>query len=130
MTGGEVGGVGGVGRVEGGPTSPTSLTDHFGAAILRTYSSCGDQIIDVTAERAHDILQWLRDTEGQEFNYLVDLTAVDYRDPERPLEVVYQLRSLHRKVDLRRVRQARTAAPFGKTISLRWSAASASSARW
>jgi NADH-quinone oxidoreductase subunit C len=26
---------------------------------------------------------------------------VDYRDPERPLEVVYQLRSLDRKADLR-----------------------------
>ena len=38
---------------------------------------------------------------GQEFNYLTDVTAVDYRDPERPLEVVYQLRSLGRKADLR-----------------------------
>ena len=38
---------------------------------------------------------------GQEYNYLTDVTAVDYRDPERPLEVVYQLRSLGRKADLR-----------------------------
>ncbi|MGQ0703828.1 MAG: NADH-quinone oxidoreductase subunit C [Gemmatimonadales bacterium] len=74
---------------------------QFGDDILRVWTSCGDSIIDVTAARAHDILQWLRDTPGQEFNYLVDVTAVDYRDPERPLEVVYQLRSLHRCVDLR-----------------------------
>jgi len=47
------------------------------------------------------VLAWLRDTPGQEFNYLTDVTAVDYRDPERPLEVVYQLRSLGRKADLR-----------------------------
>ena len=40
-------------------------------------------------------------TPGQEFDYLTDVTAVDYRDPERPLEVVYQLRSLARKADLR-----------------------------
>jgi NADH-quinone oxidoreductase subunit C len=32
---------------------------------------------------------------------LTDVTAVEYRDPERPLEVVYQLRSLGRKADLR-----------------------------
>jgi NADH-quinone oxidoreductase subunit C len=57
--------------------------------------------VDVDASRAHEVLSWLRDTPGQEFNYLVDVTAVDYRDPERPLEVVYQLRSLTRNVDLR-----------------------------
>lgn len=78
--------VGGVGEVGG---------------VLRVWQSCGDDIVDVDAKSAHDVLQWLRDTPGQEFNYLVDVTAVDYRDPERPLEVVYQLRSLHRAADLR-----------------------------
>ncbi len=53
------------------------------------------------ANRSHEILAWLKDTPGQEYNYLTDVTAVDYRDPERPLEVVYQLRSLGRKADLR-----------------------------
>lgn len=77
------------------------VTERFGSAVLRQYRSCGDLILEVTAEAAHGILQWLRDTPGQEFNYLVDLTAVDYRDPEHPLEVVYQLRSLGRKEDLR-----------------------------
>jgi NADH-quinone oxidoreductase subunit C len=47
------------------------------------------------------MLAWLKDTPGQEFNYLTDVTAVEYRDPERPLEVVYQLRSLPRRTDLR-----------------------------
>jgi NADH-quinone oxidoreductase subunit C len=47
------------------------------------------------------VLGWLKDTPGQDFNYLTDVTAVDYRDPERPLEVVYQLRSLERRADLR-----------------------------
>ena len=49
----------------------------------------------------HDVLVWLRDTPGQQFDYLTDVTAVEYRDPELPLEVVYQLRSLSRKADLR-----------------------------
>ncbi|HLG06890.1 MAG TPA: NADH-quinone oxidoreductase subunit C [Gemmatimonadales bacterium] len=69
--------------------------------VLRAWTSCGDEIIDVSPAAARGVLQWLRDTPGQEFNYLVDLTAVDYRDPERPLEVVYNLRSLHRRADLR-----------------------------
>ncbi len=46
-------------------------------------------------------MTWLRDDPGQKFDYLVDVTAVEYRDPEPPLEVVYNLRSIPRKVELR-----------------------------
>ena len=77
------------------------LRATFGDAILRHAVSCGDMIVWVDRERAHEILAWLKDPAGQDFDYLTDITAVDYRDPERPLEVVYQLRSLARKVDLR-----------------------------
>ena len=77
------------------------LRAEFGPAIERHLVSCGDTIVYLARERAHDILAWLKDTPGQEFNYLTDITAVEYRDPERPLEVVYQLRSLNRRVDLR-----------------------------
>ncbi|HXE58943.1 MAG TPA: NADH-quinone oxidoreductase subunit C [Gemmatimonadales bacterium] len=86
-----------------GELSPSvgALLKRFGSAILRHAVSCGDTIVYVARDRAHEILAWLRDAPGQEFNYLVDLTAVEYRDPELPLEVVYQLRSLHRRADLR-----------------------------
>ena len=82
-------------------SSAPALRAAFGAAVLRDRISCGDAIVWVAGARSHDILAWLRDTPGQEFNYLTDVTAVEYRDPERPLEVVYQLRSLPRKTDLR-----------------------------
>src|SRR5207245_3959520 len=36
-----------------------------------------------------------------EFDYLVDVTAVEFRDRERPIEVVYFLRSLTRRADIR-----------------------------
>ena len=81
--------------------SVAALRAAFGAAILRDQVLSGDTIVSVDPARAHDILAWLRDTPAQEFDYLTDITAVDYRDPERPLEVVYQLRSLNRKADLR-----------------------------
>jgi NADH-quinone oxidoreductase subunit C len=81
--------------------SADALARQFGPAILRAAVSCGDSIVWVDAARAHDVLAWLKTTPGQEFDYLTDVTAVDYRDPEWPLEVVYQLRSLARKVDLR-----------------------------
>jgi NADH-quinone oxidoreductase subunit C len=82
------------------PSVP-ALRSQFGPSVARHLVSSGQTVVYVSLDRSHDILAWLKDTPGQEFNYLTDITAVDYRDPERPLEVVYQLRSLGRKVDLR-----------------------------
>jgi NADH-quinone oxidoreductase subunit C len=81
--------------------SVATLRSEFGPAIDRHLVSTGQTIVYVQRERSHDVLAWLKDTPGEEYNYLTDVTAVDYRDPERPLEVVYQLRSLGRKADLR-----------------------------
>jgi NADH-quinone oxidoreductase subunit C len=77
------------------------LRAEFGHAIVRHMESCGDTIVYVERERVHDVLAWLKDAPGQQFDYLTDVTAVEYRDPERQLEVVWQLRSLARKADLR-----------------------------
>ena len=81
--------------------SVEALRGEFGSAFRRHVVSCGDTIVYVERERVHDVLAWLRDTPGQQFDYLTDVTAVEYRDPELQLEVVWQLRSLPRKADLR-----------------------------
>jgi NADH-quinone oxidoreductase subunit C len=81
--------------------SVAALRAEFGAAVTRHLVSCGDTIVYVDRDRAHDVLAWLKDTPGQQFDYLTDVTAVEYRDPERQLELVWQLRSLARKADLR-----------------------------
>ncbi len=81
--------------------SAGALRARFGASIERVTVSSGDTIVYVTRESAHDVLAWLKDTPDLEFDYLTDVTAVEYRDPELPLEVVYQLRSLRRREDLR-----------------------------
>lgn len=81
--------------------SVAALRARFGDAIVRDRVSCGDTIVWVAPRAAHEILAWLHDEPGQEFDYLTDLTAVEYRDGELPLEVVYQLRSLPRRADLR-----------------------------
>jgi NADH-quinone oxidoreductase subunit C len=81
--------------------SVAALRAQFGEAIRQHAVLCGDTIVHVAREQAHAVLRWLRDDPSQAFDYLTDLTAVEYRDPELPLEVVYQLRSLDRKADLR-----------------------------
>ena len=78
-----------------------ALRERFGDAVQQAVVSCGDSIVYVRRDAAFDALAWLRDTEGQGFDYLTDITAVEYRDPEVPLELVYQLRSLARRADLR-----------------------------
>ncbi len=81
--------------------SVAALRGRFGEAITRAVISCGDTIVYVAVERVHEVLAFLRDDPEQQFNYLTDITAVEYRDAGRPLEVVWQLRSLGRKADLR-----------------------------
>ena len=83
------------------PTVP-ALQATFGDAIGRVGGARdGLSVAVVAAGRLRDVMRWLKDTPEQRYNYLVDLTAVEYRDRERPLEVVYQLRALERKLDLR-----------------------------
>ena len=84
-----------------GADSAAALQARFGAAVTRVWESCGDTIVHVAGVRAHEILAWLRDAPDERYDYLVDVTAVEYRDRERPLEVVYQLRSLSRNAQLR-----------------------------
>ena len=81
--------------------SVEALRGRFGDAVERALVSCGDTIVYLRRDAAFDALAWLKDDSGQHFDYLTDVTAVDYRDPEMALEVVYQLRSLPRKADLR-----------------------------
>ena len=89
--------------MNGAPPHPSAaaLQSRFGPAIRRTHVSCGDTIVVVARERSHEILRWLQETPEEAYDYLVDVTAVEYRDRERPLEVVYQLWSLSRRVFLR-----------------------------
>lgn len=82
------------------PSVP-ALRQAFTDAVERAVVSCGDTIVYIHRDRVHDALAWLKTTPGQAFDYLTDVTAVEYRDPELPLEVVWQLRSLERKADLR-----------------------------
>ena len=77
------------------------MTSPVPGAIRTAVARDGETIVYVARERLLEAMRWLKDTPGQEFNYLVDVTAVEFRDRERPLEVVYFLRSLERRADIR-----------------------------
>jgi len=80
----------------GGPANPSAdaLRARFGGGIVRVEVIWGETSVYVDWARLFDIVQWLHDDPAQRYDYLSDVTAVEYRDPERPLEVVWHLRSL------------------------------------
>ena len=80
----------------GGPANPSAaaLGQRFGAAARRVDVVCGETTVYVDGSTLLDMVRWLHDDPGQRYDYLSDVTAVEYRDPERALQVVWHLRSL------------------------------------
>jgi NADH-quinone oxidoreductase subunit C len=54
----------------------------------------GETTVYVERDRLLEIVRWLHDDPSQRYDYLSDVTAVEYRDVELPIEVVWHLRSL------------------------------------
>jgi NADH-quinone oxidoreductase subunit C len=80
----------------GGDANPSAsaLAERFGAAIGRSHVMWGETTVWVGAQQIVAIVQWLRDDPTQQYDYLVDVTAVEHRDPGAPMEMVWHLRSL------------------------------------
>jgi NADH-quinone oxidoreductase subunit C len=75
-------------------TSAKALQDKFSSAVKRADVIWGETIVYVDPASAHEIIRWLHDDQSQQYDFLSDVTAVEYRDAEVPIEVVWQLRSL------------------------------------
>lgn len=89
---------------EGGlPPHPTveALRSRFAEAVGRHELVAGDEhIIYVDGARIGEILRWLRDDAEQAYDFLQDLTAVDYGDGVS-LQIVYQLWSMTHRRNIR-----------------------------
>jgi NADH-quinone oxidoreductase subunit C len=80
----------------GGSENPTAsaLTAQFKDAVRRVDVVWGETTIVVDPAKVLDIVKWLHDEPSQRYDFLCDVTAVEFRDAEVPLEVVWHLRSL------------------------------------
>ena len=80
----------------GGAANPSAdaLRARFQGGVTRVEVIWGETTVYVDRPRLFDIVQWLHDDPSQRYDYLSDVTAVEYRDPEQPIEVVWHLRSL------------------------------------
>ncbi|HSJ09253.1 MAG TPA: NADH-quinone oxidoreductase subunit C [Longimicrobiales bacterium] len=79
--------------------SVAAMRARFGDAVLHHTVMSGDEhVVYVAAERLHDVMAFLHNDDAERYDFLLDVTAVDYGGG-RPLEVVYQLWSLeHRRM--------------------------------
>jgi NADH-quinone oxidoreductase subunit C len=80
----------------GGPANPSAeaLRAQFGAAVRRVDVVWGETSVVVDGSRLEEIVRWLHDDPSQRYEFLADVTAVEFRDADQPLEVVWHLRSI------------------------------------
>ena len=81
------------------------IGDAHEGAILGTYHEHGQACLIVNPEQIRDILAWLRDTPGQEYDFLASVHGVDYLPAEPRFGVHYELLNRSR-VERLRVRAA------------------------
>ena len=74
--------------------SGKALQDKFSSSIKRVDVIWGETIVYVAPSAVNEVIRWLHDDPSQQYDFLSDVTAVEYRDAEVPIEVVWQLRSL------------------------------------
>ena len=80
----------------GGPVNPSAeaLRQRFASGVKTVSVVWGETTVVVGGGELLEIVRWLHDDPSQQYNYLSDVTAVEFRDLEQPLEVVWHLRSL------------------------------------
>ena len=80
----------------GGEPNPSAaaLKSKFGLGVMSVTVGWGETTIIVATASVRDVISWLHDDVSQQYDYLSDVTAVEFRDLEVPIEVVWHLRSL------------------------------------
>ncbi len=78
------------------------LRERFAEKILESHAFRGDETITIPREGLREIFRFLKEDPKLDFNFLTDLTAVDYLGKKVPrFEVVYHLYSFRAKRRLR-----------------------------
>ncbi len=94
------------------------ITDQLGKQFPGSVIESSEDSVLVQAERLPDIAGYLKNTPGLQFDYLVSVTAVDYR---KYFEVVYQLVStVHNHRLTVKVRSSDRANPVVPSVVSLW----------
>lgn len=83
-------------RHRGGDANPgaVALAERFPGVVLRSEVVWGETTVFIAPSSVTEIMRWLHDDPAQRYDFLSDITAVEYRDFDAPIEVVWHIRSL------------------------------------
>ena len=65
------------------PNPVDQIREHFGEAVQDVIVDRGETTVVVPAERIVDFCTYLKDTAGLEYNFLSDISTIDYY-PQEP----------------------------------------------
>ncbi len=95
------------------------LRERFPNGVVSGQSFLGQPIYTITLDVAPDVMLYLRDSDQWAFNYLVDLTCLDYIGDEKRFCMVYHLYS-HRSGGLIRVKARAAVDQMVPSVSSIW----------
>ena len=100
----------------GGDANPSvaAISEKFPGAVVRSEVVWGETTVYINPSSVLEVMQWLHDDPAQKYDYLSDVTAVEYREYESPVEVVWHLRSL----PFRRFLRVKAQLPRGASLSV------------
>jgi len=100
----------------GEPPNPSAqaVQAKFASAVKRVEVIWGETVVYVDPSSVREAIRWLHDDPSQRYDFLSDVTAVEYRDPEVPIEVVWHLRSL----PFRRFLRVKSQLPKGAPLEI------------
>ncbi len=78
------------------PPLLTRLRERFPEAVIATHAYRGDATAEIAPATLLDVCTFLRDDPESAFDFLADVTAVDYIGTAPRFELVYHLRSIAR----------------------------------
>ena len=102
------------------PLALARLRERFPNAVLATHTYRGDATAQIDPSAVVDVCTFLRDDPELRFDFLVDVTAVDYLGSEPRFEVVYHLCSLARGHRLRLKARVPQADPRIASVTSVW----------
>ncbi len=77
------------------------IRENFPEAVISTHSELGQDTVVLTKSSILEVARFLKEDPSLRFNYLMDLTAVDYMDRKPRFEVVYHFFSIANRLRLR-----------------------------
>jgi len=100
----------------GGEPNPSAaaLRERFGGAVTRVDVVWGETTVFVDRSSVAEVIKWLKEDPSQQYDFLSDVTAVEYRERDAPIEVVWHLRSL----PFRRFLRVKAQIPKGEALEI------------